>query len=152
MTFAASTRIPRRWRRPGPGSGPAARPPAGGIGGGQQLCRRQRGRGPVHCGAAFRQRPRAFQQPARSHLAAGEARRPVLLPARHLHRHGGPLPGPWPGPLPPAGRDRPFLPDEAQLMERTKELGASLVDPLKTTLVQGQRAMTTWVLRKGGAG
>ena len=48
----------------------------------------------------------------------------------------------------PDGTDR-FLLDEAQLMARTQELGASLVDPLKTTLVQGQRAMTTWVMRKG---
>jgi len=27
-------------------------------------------------------------------------------------------------------------------------VGASLLDPLKTTLVQDQRSMTTWVLRK----
>ena len=50
-----------------------------------------------------------------------------------------------------AGTDR-FLMDETRLMETTKELDAALVDPLKTTLVQRQRAMTTWVLRKAQAG
>jgi hypothetical protein len=30
-------------------------------------------------------------------------------------------------------------------------LGGTLLDPLKTTLVQNQRAMTTWVVRKRGA-
>lgn len=48
----------------------------------------------------------------------------------------------------PDGTDR-FLLDEAQLLAITENLGATLVDPLKTTLVQRQRAMTTWVLRKG---
>ena len=32
--------------------------------------------------------------------------------------------------------------------ERNGELGARQLDPLKTTLVQNERAMTTWVLRK----
>lgn len=41
-----------------------------------------------------------------------------------------------------------FLVDEAQLMEHTRRLGAELVDPLKTTVVQNHRCMTTWVLRK----
>lgn len=49
----------------------------------------------------------------------------------------------------PDGTDR-FLVDEAYLVERTAELGGTLLDPLKTTVVQGQRAMTTWVVRKGG--
>jgi tellurite methyltransferase len=30
----------------------------------------------------------------------------------------------------------------------TRELGGELLDPLKTTVVQAQRAMTTWVVRK----
>jgi SAM-dependent methyltransferase len=47
----------------------------------------------------------------------------------------------------PDGTDR-FLVDEARLMALTAELGGTLVDPLKTTLVQGLRAMTTWVVRK----
>ena len=42
-----------------------------------------------------------------------------------------------------------FLVDEAILMELTRRLGGELVDPLKTTVVQGQRCMTTWVVRKG---
>ena len=41
-----------------------------------------------------------------------------------------------------------FLVDEARLLARTAELGGALVDPLKTTVVQGQRCMTTWVVRR----
>ncbi len=41
-----------------------------------------------------------------------------------------------------------FLVDEAELMQMTKQMNAVLVDPLKTTIVQDHRCMTTWVLRK----
>ena len=41
-----------------------------------------------------------------------------------------------------------FLVDEPMLLAQTRERGAELVDPLKTTIVQGSRCMTTWVLRK----
>lgn len=41
-----------------------------------------------------------------------------------------------------------YLADEALLMGLTKGLGGELVDPLKTTVVQGARCMTTWVVRK----
>jgi SAM-dependent methyltransferase len=41
-----------------------------------------------------------------------------------------------------------FLADEDFLMDLTEELDAVLVDPLKTTIVQDYRCMTTWVLRK----
>lgn len=41
-----------------------------------------------------------------------------------------------------------FLVSEAMLMGLTAELGAELIDPLKTTVVQNHRCMTTWVLRK----
>lgn len=41
-----------------------------------------------------------------------------------------------------------FLVDEPLLLALTGELGGELIDPLKTTIVQGQRCMTTWVLRK----
>ena len=41
-----------------------------------------------------------------------------------------------------------FLVDEAMLLGLTDELNAVLVDPLKTTIVQDYRCMTTWVLRK----
>ena len=41
-----------------------------------------------------------------------------------------------------------YLVDEEMLMELTEELDAVLVDPIKTTLVQEYRCMTTWVLRK----
>ena len=42
-----------------------------------------------------------------------------------------------------------FLVDEAILMTLTSKLGGELVDPLKTTVVQNHRCMTTWVVRKG---
>jgi SAM-dependent methyltransferase len=41
-----------------------------------------------------------------------------------------------------------FLVDEAMLMAQTAKWNATLVDPLKTTIVQNHRCMTTWVLRK----
>ena len=41
-----------------------------------------------------------------------------------------------------------FLVDEQMLLQLTKDLNAVLVDPLKTTIVQDYRCMTTWVLRK----
>lgn len=48
----------------------------------------------------------------------------------------------------PDGTDR-FLVDEKYLGDVAAALGAHQLDPLKTTVVQGMRAMTTWVLRKG---
>jgi tellurite methyltransferase len=47
----------------------------------------------------------------------------------------------------PDGSKR-YLVDEALLGGLTQELGATLLDPLKTTVVQNQRSMTTWVVRK----
>jgi SAM-dependent methyltransferase len=47
----------------------------------------------------------------------------------------------------PDGSER-YLVDEALLMRLTEELGGRLLDPLKTTIVQDRRCMTTWVLRK----
>lgn len=47
----------------------------------------------------------------------------------------------------PDGSER-YLVDEALLSKFTNELGAGLIDPIKTTVVQDQRSMTTWVLRK----
>lgn len=41
-----------------------------------------------------------------------------------------------------------FLVDEEMLLDLTEELDAVQVDPLKTTVVQEYRCMTTWVLRK----
>ncbi len=41
-----------------------------------------------------------------------------------------------------------FLVDEEMLLDLTEEMDAVLVDPLKTTIVQDYRCMTTWVLRK----
>ena len=47
----------------------------------------------------------------------------------------------------PDGSDR-YLVDQAQLLALTRDLGGELLDPIKTTIVQDQRAMTTWVVRK----
>jgi SAM-dependent methyltransferase len=41
-----------------------------------------------------------------------------------------------------------FLVDEAVLLNMTDQMGGLLVDPLKTTVVQDYRCMTTWVVRK----
>ena len=41
-----------------------------------------------------------------------------------------------------------LLVDEAELLMMTRQMDAVLVDPLKTTIVQDHRCMTTWVLRK----
>lgn len=48
----------------------------------------------------------------------------------------------------PDGSER-YLVTEARLMELTSALGGVLIDPLKTTIVQNARSMTTWVMRKG---
>ncbi len=47
----------------------------------------------------------------------------------------------------PDGTER-YLVDEATLVRLTSELGGDLLDPIKTTVVQDQRCMTTWVVRK----
>ncbi len=40
-----------------------------------------------------------------------------------------------------------YLVDEAMLLELTERLGGVLVEPIKTTVVQSLRSMTTWVVR-----
>ncbi len=47
----------------------------------------------------------------------------------------------------PDGNDR-FVVDERMLIHLSERLGATLIDPIKTTNVQQQRCMTTWVLVK----
>jgi tellurite methyltransferase len=47
----------------------------------------------------------------------------------------------------PDGSDR-FVVNAPMLLTATSTLGGHLLDPLKTTVVQGQRAMTTWVAEK----
>ena len=42
-----------------------------------------------------------------------------------------------------------YLVNEGLLLRLTNEIGGQLLDPLKTTIVQNQRSMTTWVVRKG---
>ena len=50
----------------------------------------------------------------------------------------------------PDGSER-FVVDAALLLETTARLGGTLADPLKTTNVQNQRCMTTWVMVRTGA-
>ncbi len=50
----------------------------------------------------------------------------------------------------PDGSER-YLVDEALLLSHTARLGGELADPIKTTVVQNLRAMTTWVVRKSAA-
>jgi tellurite methyltransferase len=47
----------------------------------------------------------------------------------------------------PDGSER-YLVDQQRLLDLTGGLGGRLLDPIKTTIVQDQRCMTTWVLRK----
>jgi SAM-dependent methyltransferase len=47
----------------------------------------------------------------------------------------------------PDGSDR-FVVSERMLIDWTARLGARALEPLKTTIVQNQRCMTTWVLEK----
>ena len=47
----------------------------------------------------------------------------------------------------PDGSER-YLVDETRLLDLTNRLRGTLLDPLKTTIVHGQRAMTTWVIQK----
>ncbi|MEO8076085.1 MAG: class I SAM-dependent methyltransferase, partial [Acidobacteriota bacterium] len=47
----------------------------------------------------------------------------------------------------PDGSER-YLVDESTLLQITARLGGELFDPIKTTVVQDQRAMTTWVVGK----
>jgi len=47
----------------------------------------------------------------------------------------------------PDGSQR-FLVDEAMLLSVTKALGGEFIEPIKTTVVQNMRAMTTWCLMK----
>jgi tellurite methyltransferase len=62
----------------------------------------------------------------------------IGMPHHHLtgHRY-----------LAPDGAER-FCVDEPFLMQLTAKLNGQLVDPIKTTVVQNQRCMTTWVLEK----
>lgn len=47
----------------------------------------------------------------------------------------------------PDGSDR-FLVDERMLIDATKQYGGELSEPIKTTIVQSMRAMTTWCVLK----
>jgi tellurite methyltransferase len=47
----------------------------------------------------------------------------------------------------PDGSQR-YLVDAPMLLSLTRDLGGVLLDPLKTTVVQDQRCMTTWVVRR----
>jgi len=49
----------------------------------------------------------------------------------------------------PDGSER-YLVDEALLTQATNDLCGRIIDPLKTTVVQNERFMTTWLVRKDG--
>ena len=48
----------------------------------------------------------------------------------------------------PDGSDR-FLVDDEMLRSVTSALGGEFIEPIKTTVVENLRAMTTWVIKKG---
>ena len=50
----------------------------------------------------------------------------------------------------PDGSDR-FLVDEEMLKRVTASLGGEFIEPIKTTIVENMRSMTTWVVRKSEA-
>ena len=54
--------------------------------------------------------------------------------------------------LDPAETCGRYLVDERRLVDAAARLGALQLDPIKTTVVQGLRAMTTWVLGRPPAG
>ena len=47
--------------------------------------------------------------------------------------------------------DTRYVVDHERLLEVTEQLGGSLLDPLKSTVVHERRSMGTWVVRKGGS-
>ena len=47
----------------------------------------------------------------------------------------------------PDGSER-FVVDRQMLVETTRRLGGTFLDPIKTTVVEDQRSMTTWVVEK----
>lgn len=47
----------------------------------------------------------------------------------------------------PDGSER-YLVDEAMLTQAADDLRGKIVDPLETTVVQNERSMTTWIVRK----
>jgi SAM-dependent methyltransferase len=51
----------------------------------------------------------------------------------------------------PDGSTR-FLVDHERLLNATQELGGSLLEPLKSTVVHEQRSMGTWIVRKRSRG
>jgi tellurite methyltransferase len=62
----------------------------------------------------------------------------IGMPHQHIEGHRF---------LAPDGVQR-YCVDEALLTHLTAKLNADLVDPIKTTVVQNQRCMTTWIIRK----
>ena len=90
-----------------------------------------------------------FPRDALRHVAGFETGRPALLPAGVVYwdRESGPADPLGDDPTYPMDPSVIWL-DAPLLLRLTEELGGHLVDPLKTTVVQDQRSMTTWVVRK----
>ena len=99
---------------------------------------------------ALRPRRGAFRGDAAAAVARAEPRRRVLRPPgqhdRHRPKRRSGRSGQGRYRL-PDGSDR-FLVDAATIESWTARLGGVLIDPIKTTVVHEQRAMTTWVARR----
>jgi SAM-dependent methyltransferase len=65
---------------------------------------------------------------------------PIGIENRIEHLHGRHY-------LLPDGNKR-FLASETMLLQKTHSMGAAFAEPLKSTVVENSRTMTTWVLRK----
>jgi hypothetical protein len=83
-------------------------------------------------------------------MESAEIRRRSLLSPRFFNRKWSAKYVAWMGAdfLLPDGSEW-YLVDEALLSQAANDLGGRMIDPLKTTIVQNQRSMTTWVIRKG---
>ncbi len=90
---------------------------------------------------AFCARMRAKTPDGMTIVPGNEVRLATTVGQPHLRPLGG---GRY---VMPDGTTR-FLVDHERLLNVTKGLGGSLLDPLKSTVVHEQRSMGTWVVRK----
>ena len=98
---------------------------------------------------ALRRATTAVRRDGATDVGRPDARRPAVLSAGLHDRAWSARVRPIAGRrhLLPDGSER-YLVDEPMLLALTARLGGRLLDPLKTTVVQDQRSMTTWVVRK----
>ena len=116
---------------------------------GDGVARQLRRRRDQQCRPPLRAGRRAVRRHDAADVGCPEARRHAVLPPGVHNRHGTSCAaalGRWH--QLPDGSER-YLVDEAMLLALTARLGGVLLDPLKTTVVQDQRSMTTWVVAQG---